>query len=156
MNRYLDRGRELVVIGVLILGAFMITACGSGSSTADGKPVTVGSAPEATTEAPTKAAAPLPAAKDFKITLKVLERKCYGTAGCNITYRVNAVQVPEGLDPEAQYEVSYKITGGEDVHEATLTINEGKFDATTVFDEMAQTKSKNTKLTATATAVEIT
>lgn len=148
-----DRGKKIITVMALALGAATAIACGGGSSSPadDGKPVAVGSAPEASS----KAAVKQPAAKDFKITLKVLEKQCFGSgAGCVITYRVGTVTVPPGLDAGTTYEVSYKVTGATEPAEGTLTISGGKFDAGRISDQVAQTKSKDAKLIATPTAVE--
>lgn len=149
----MGRGKRIIVLAALILGGATGVACGGGSSPSNegGKPVAVGSAPEATT----KAAAKMPAAKAFKITLKTIEKQCFGSAGCVITYRVNQVQVPTGLDAGTTYEVSYKVTGAKEPKEGTITISGGKFDAGLISDDVAQTKNKDAKLIAIATAVEI-
>ena len=150
----MNRGKRIIAIVALVLVGATGLACGGTSGpSSSGKPVTEGSATGA--PAATKAAAKMPAAKDFKITLKVLTKDCFGTAGCNITYRVNSVTVPPGLDTSKTYEVSYKVTGAEDPKEGTVTITNGKFDTESIFDEMASTKNKNAKLIATPTAVEI-
>lgn len=54
-----------------------------------------------------------PEPEDFAIDLKVKAKQCYGSAGCNVTVEP-VLTYPEGLDPEALYEVTYTITGGED------------------------------------------
>lgn len=157
----MSRGKRIIAVVALVLAGATASACGAGTDpAADGKPVTVeGSAtgiPSTTTSSAPAAAGKLPAAKAFKITLKTIEKTCYGSAGCNIMYRVNGVTVPAGLDPETTYEVTYKITGGEDVTEGTVVISGGKFDGTLgTIEGMASTKNKSVKLIATATSVEI-
>lgn len=153
----MNRGKRIAVIAAVVLAGATGLACGGGGdpSSSSGKPVTEGSATGPATTTTAKAAAKVPAAKDFKIAIKVLTKDCFGSAGCNLTYRINAVTVPAGLDPGTTYEVSYKVTGAEDPKEGTLTISGGKFDTSSISDELAQVKSKNAKLTATATAVEI-
>lgn len=151
----MNRGKRIFVVAALVLAGATGLACGGGNSPADdqGKPVTVGSATG--TPEQSKAAAKVPAAKDFKITLKTIEKQCFGSgAGCVITYRVGTVTVPTGLDASTTYEVSYKVTGATEPAESTVTISGGKFDAGLVSDQVAQTKNKDAKLIATATAVE--
>lgn len=151
----MNRGKRAIVVLAMVLAGATGLACGGGGSPAtDGKPVTEGSATGPATTA--KAAAKQPVAKDFKITLKTIEKQCFGGgAGCVITYRVNGVTVPPGLDTDTTYEVSYKVTGANEPKEGTITISGGKFDAGLITNDVAQTKSKDSKLIATATAVEI-
>jgi hypothetical protein len=42
---------------------------------------------EEPTEEPT-AAGFLPRKSDFEIGIKILEKKCFGSAGCSVTYRI--------------------------------------------------------------------
>lgn len=152
----MDKAKRIIVVAALVLGGATGIACGGGSSPDhEGKPVTEGSATGGQSSA-APAVAKVPAAKEFKITLKTIEKQCFGSgAGCVITYRVNQVQVPAGLDTGTTYEVSYKVTGANEPKEGTITISGGKFDAGLISDDVAQTKNKDAKLIATATSVEI-
>jgi hypothetical protein len=84
-------------------------------------------APErpATTDAPppteppvTAAAAVVPKAKDFKLSVKTLSKQCFGSAGCNLTYRVD-VSLAKTLDPDVEYEVVYEVRGGRTARRST-------------------------------------
>jgi hypothetical protein len=59
------------------------------------------------------AAAYVPKAADYHLTLTTLERECYGDVGCNVTYRVAVKYTGPDLDPTATYEVRYRVTGGD-------------------------------------------
>lgn len=68
-----------------------------------------------------------PTADDFSVALSVKERKCFGSAGCNVTYRVepnyNAVQTPEGT-----WEITYEVRGIEDGPQIqTFTLTDDSF-----------------------------
>jgi hypothetical protein len=160
------RRRWLHLVGypaVLLTGLLVGLAIGAAGSTADspraGTPertVTITQpAPSATPAATTKYTSPaysMPKAKDFRLTVVVREKQCFGSAGCNITYRVDAVWSPM-FDPSVTYDVTYEVRGGEDgpvVNTMTVTGDKYQRDG----EEMVSTSSKNTKLTAAATRVE--
>src|SRR4051794_37761822 len=88
-----------------------------------------------------------PTKKDFKITVKVREKKCFGSAGCNITYRINPDYVGDVEFPDTgETEVFYKIRGAEDPIENYFTVDsEGSahFDS----EETASTASSGDTLT---------
>ncbi|MEU0167726.1 hypothetical protein ABZ214_20015 [Streptomyces iakyrus] len=55
------------------------------------------------------------AADDFTIKLRTTERQCFGSAGCNMTVepRLSYLGLTEDIDPDAVYEITYEIRGGE-------------------------------------------
>lgn len=67
---------------------------------------------------PTEEAAPQydePTVDDFQLDIKTLEKACFGSAGCNVTYRVElAYDGVLGLDPTKTFEITYEVIGGED------------------------------------------
>jgi hypothetical protein len=69
---------------------------------------------------------------DFALTVNVLEQKCYGSAGCNVTFRVELAYGGLELDPSQRYELTYEILGGDDPQIRTM---EGKGDSYTSRDE---------------------
>lgn len=58
----------------------------------------------------------VPVPSDYTVTVKVLTKQCFGTAGCDLTYRtalawnLSAVQSP---DPSITYDVTYEVDGGD-------------------------------------------
>jgi len=51
-----------------------------------------------------------PKPSDFKLTPKILKKTCFGSAGCNITYRILVDYVGTGtLDSSKTYEVTYEV-----------------------------------------------
>lgn len=117
-----------LIIG-LIGGLLLLVCCGgvivsvansdSGKKgIADGKgikPSTSTSAPAATKAAP--AAAPkyvTPVAKDFTLSVRVTKKECFGSAGCNLMYRVYELNYngdTANLDPNKSYELTYEVRG---------------------------------------------
>jgi hypothetical protein len=84
-----------VVVGVIAFG--IGAAVGNGGGTSSGTPNAAGSASqpassttevEVTTTAATIDDTPEPS--DFELTVKTLSKQCFGSAGCNITYRIQA------------------------------------------------------------------
>ncbi|MFD5741866.1 hypothetical protein ACFXJM_12135 [Streptomyces massasporeus] len=55
------------------------------------------------------------AADSFTIKLRTTERQCFGSAGCNMTVepRLSYLGLTEDIDPDAVYEITYEIRGGE-------------------------------------------
>jgi hypothetical protein len=95
----------------------------------------------------------VPNAADFKVTVKILEKKCFGSAGCNITYRIDPQYVGELLDPAATWLVTYEVHGVEDgpqINTFEVTGSEASFEA----EEIAQTASSKAKLTVKVTDVQ--
>lgn len=56
---------------------------------------------------------PIPA--DFSVNVIILRQACFGSAGCNVTYRVDVSYVgSQTPDPSKTYRVTYDLQGGED------------------------------------------
>ncbi|MET8832911.1 hypothetical protein ABZV78_03195 [Micromonospora sp. NPDC004540] len=113
-----------------------------------------------TTSAPTTAPAstapalPLydtPAKSDFKLKVKILRKQCFGSAGCNVTYRIDVTYTGSGLDPSKTYEVTYQVKGAEDPIINTFEVTGDS--ASVQEEEMASTKRSGDKLTAAVTDV---
>ena len=94
------------------------------------------------------------AASDFIVSLKVKKKHCFGSAGCNVTFRIDPSFVGSSELPESgEIEVTYKVKGAEDPYTNTFTIDS---DGTAHFDseEDVSTTSSSKRLTAVATDVE--
>ncbi|MEH0985739.1 hypothetical protein [Micromonospora sp. CPCC 205556] len=105
----------------------------------------------ATTAAPTTAAYEAPTKKDFKLAVKVLRKKCFGSAGCNISYRIDVTYTGTGLDPANTYEVTYEVRGGEDPMVNTFEVTGDT--ASVQQEEDGSTRRSRDKLTAVVTDV---
>jgi hypothetical protein len=127
----------------------LLTGCGA-------NPVPVGGAADRTQQTwepeavETPAYEPKPA--DFELTVKVLKKKCFGSAGCSITYRIDVAYMGLPLDPEQEYEVIYEVRGGEDGPQVNTLTVQGE-DATVDAEEDVSTSSSKATLTAVATEV---
>ena len=158
------RNLVLVGAGAFVLG-LVIGSAGSGTGATD----SAGSAPTVTVTAPDTGPSPdpvvtptnkpapppkaiAPTVKDFKLTVKTLTKQCFGSAGCNVTFRVATSYTGPALDPSKTYEVLYQVRGGEDGPIANKLTVEG---TTVTFDEeeMVSTSKSSAKLTAVVTDV---
>lgn len=98
-----------------------------------------------------------PAVADFKLSLKITDKQCFGSAGCNVGFEVVLVYTGPGVEPSSSWDVTYDITGAEDPYTATMTVT---FDGSGQPSEysqndgaMVQTKKSSSKLVITVTAV---
>jgi hypothetical protein len=139
--------------------AITLGAIGAGiNEAADPTDATV-KRPAAATSAPTPTVAieetesfDTPALADFKLQVKELSRQRFGSAGDLVEYRVQLVQVRDrSYDPDKEYELSYKITGGEDGPETQTMLIRG--DEYEQYEGNASTRS-GVKIRATPTAIE--
>jgi hypothetical protein len=92
---------------------------------------------------------------NFTVTLKVLSKECFGSAGCNITYRAKLSQdLPTGaLDPDITYDLTYVVHGDESGPQTeTMYITGDQYEQPS--EGLAMTPSAGTKLTVTVTKVE--
>lgn len=141
-------GRALAGVAALLL----LSGCGGqeAQSTAAGQE---GPSETAATEAST----PTPSydemtAESFQLKVKVKEKKCFGSAGCNVTYVVVPTYMGDatGIDPSGQWDVTYTVTGLEDEQIGTLRITGSKVTQT---EERGQVGSSAATLTAEVTDV---
>lgn len=93
-----------------------------------------------------------PLAADFKLGIKILEKQCFGSAGCNITFRVSVVHEAPPLDPDLDYELTYRIDGAEDPYVNTLSIRGNQSSADE--EESVSTRSRSVTLKAVVTSLE--
>lgn len=94
-----------------------------------------------------------PTPDDFELDVKILERQCFGSAGCNVTYRVELGYGGPTLDPDTTYDITYEVRGVEDgpaINTLTATGDQYEADA----EEFAMTSSPSRKLRAVVTDVE--
>lgn len=104
-----------------------------------------------TTTTTTQPPAP-PEAGDFAIGITVLEKECFGSAGCLVTFRIKPTYKGTSvLDDTTTYTVVYEIAGGDEpqVNRFTITGDTASFPA----EEMIRTPSSSAKLVAKATSV---
>jgi hypothetical protein len=141
----------IAAAGALALTGCASTTAGVGEHTA---PVSA-SSPTSTepTTAPTPEPSPTVRARDFHIGIKVLSKQCFGSAGCNITFRIRPRYVGAADLSDGSWLVTYKVTGDESgpiTNSFTITNGSASFDS----EEFASTASTGVVLHAKATSVE--
>lgn len=110
---------------------------------------------DATSPAPKPVAAPPAPAPitiaDFRVDIQVIERKCFGSAGCLFQYTINPVLLRPASDYKGSYTVVYDVVGGEEVQ----TLNFELRGTTATFDkqEHISVSSSDSVLTANITSV---
>lgn len=106
--------------------------------------------PATTTTAKPKATKPTP--EQFTLAVKVLEKKCFGSAGCNVTYRIEPKYIGTAPLPDETIIVIYEVAGGDDPQTNQFKLSG---DGTATFDgeERIQTPKSSSVLTAKVTAV---
>lgn len=62
-----------------------------------------------------------PTASDFKLSLKILRKACFGSAGCNIDFRV--IPSYSGQPVSGTVEVTYEISGADSPYTNTFTMD---------------------------------
>lgn len=139
-----------------LLALPLLAACGSttATSTASTSPTTSAARAAAapTAEAPPPKAPGL-GKRDVTLAVKILKKECFGSAGCNVRYRMVATVDKAKMEPDATYSVIYDVTGLEDSQTGTLTL---KADGTYEQDDFltGQTRTTKVRLKAVVTDVE--
>lgn len=90
---------------------------------------------------------------DFTLGVKVLSKECFGSAGCNVTFRIKPTYVgSQDLPDTGTVEVSYAIKGGEEPLSNTFTVQAGEVSYDS--KEFISTRTSSAKLSAVVTDVE--
>ena len=136
------------ILGLLVLGRLTedpaTTTTPAPAARANATAATSPPAPEPTFDTPALA--------DFKLTVKELTRQRFGSAGDLVDYRVQLVQVRDrSYDPDKEYELTYRITGGESGAETqTMLVRGDEYEA---YEGNASTRG-GVKVKATPTSIE--
>lgn len=153
-----------VVLAAVIAGGATAASNGNG-----GAVHRTGTAIPSTTSAPTPTSAsdantvvatnPEPAyvkptARDFTIKLKILTKDCFGSAGCNVTYRPELVMklAAGSLDPTITYDITYELRGGDDAQTGTIYATGDSYEGPQ--EQIAGTSGQGVRLSAVITDVE--
>lgn len=69
----------------------------------------------------------IPAVKDWVVGVKILKKECFGSAGCNVTFRINPqLMSPLGMvAADTKLEVTYSVLGGDDGPKVNTFTSEG-------------------------------
>ncbi len=107
---------------------------------------------DAGTTTTTDAPAYTPGPSDFKLDVVTLSKQCFGSAGCNVTYRIQVTYTgPETPDPTRTFDVIYNVTGAESTITNHFTVT--GTSVSTQASEFTSTNSDGAVLVATATSV---
>lgn len=137
-------------LALLLFAGVVIVAANTGTGTAGGAtPSQSTSATSATSE--TNPPSYTPTVADFTLKPKITRRECFGSAGCNVTFRVDLSYSGMPLDPDTSYDVTYKVTGPEDGPAInTLTVQGDQYSSE---EDTVSTRSSHTKLHVVVTDV---
>ncbi|MEV6286796.1 hypothetical protein [Kribbella sp. NPDC051770] len=157
--------RRIVGLGVagaalFVAGGLTVALTGIGdttdrATTSDSRPAAAAStAPTIaeTSETTPEPAYAVPTKADFKLTAKILGKQCFGSAGCNLTYRIMVAYSGEAPDPAVTYEVVYVVQGGDD-GPVTNTLKVTGDQSSVDEEESISTANKAKKLTVVVSEV---
>jgi hypothetical protein len=69
-------------------------------------------AQHSTAPSPTKSPEAHPTPQTLKLTLRITSKQCFGSAGCNVEYRVAPVwTATPGVELDGDYDITYEVTG---------------------------------------------
>lgn len=150
------------LIGVVVLCAIGLTALNAPTNPAPARPAVTPTftavnpgnpGDRITASAPPANATRRLTAGDVKLTVQLTQKDCFGSAGCNVSYRVRASWPTASVKQGESYEVIYAVSGVEDGPQiGTLTLNDDGTETSNTED--AQTTTTNVKLTAKVQSVE--
>lgn len=78
------------------------------------------------TATPTTTAAPLPVPQDFTLEVIELSRKCFGTAGCSVEYRIVPTYQRWGVPP-GSFSLLYEVDGGDEPQTGNIEVRNGHY-----------------------------
>jgi hypothetical protein len=108
--------------------------------------------PAVTEDTPEPTSGPTPATSDIKLKVKVTDKECFGSAGCNVGIKLQLSYSGPALSPDDTFAVTYEVTGGEDGPViGTVEMSNGQYE---VPQETLSTKSSKSKISAKVTGVE--
>lgn len=138
----------LGAVGVVLVLCVAFVALGAFLDAGDSTDAVL---PAPTTAATAKAGAKAPTPGDFKLTAKVTEKKCYGEAGCTVTWIPEVVYTGPALT--SGWRVSYTVEGVESGTKAG-TIVMGAAGPAKQREKRNRTADQDTKVTLKVTGVE--
>lgn len=92
-----------------------------------------------------------PKPDDFELSVKTLEKSCFGSAGCSITYRIELSYDGVPLNDDYTWELTYEMKGAEDPRINTLRVSGEEYWVDE--EEFASTASSSDELEAVVTDV---
>jgi hypothetical protein len=147
----------VVVVAVIVLAISLNTGSAPTSRTATTSCTTalceqVGNQPPTPAATTTTTQAPIPPTPtSFTLTVTILTQECFGSAGCDLTYRVTPQYT--GPPTSGQWTITYTVAGTEDPTVGSFTYDADTGQAMINTQNAAQTKTSKVTLTATPTTV---
>lgn len=92
-----------------------------------------------------------PKPEDFSIAVVVLEKSCFGSAGCNVTYTVELTINSFLIDPDTTYQVIYEIQGGDEQQIKNIELTGDTYEYES--ESFIGTPTEDAVLTAVVTSV---
>lgn len=126
-----------------LAAALLLTGCGGGGASAAESPAgdaDITAQPTFTTWTP-ETHTPTPG--EFTVGTSVLKKECFGSAGCNVTYRIKPGYTGPILDSSQSFTVTYTVLGGEDQQQGSFTITGEQANFSD--EEMIQTKTSKAR-----------
>lgn len=140
-KRATNRTLAIVAAAIVLVGAGLTTVLMFMPDTDTGVRRTV-TAPQPPPEEPPPPPSPAkytPVPTDFELTVKITEKQCFGSAGCSLSFRVDAAYGGLPLDEGDSWLITYTITGGEDGPQ----INSFRLQGSTVTQDSEEFMSTN-------------
>jgi len=142
----------LGVLGLVVIAGLVGSQLGGKDEPAASVPAAAAPTTEVAAAPVTTTAEPVaPAPEDFTATPKIVEKECFGSAGCNVTLRVD-LEMKTIPDPAQSWLLVYEIRGVEDGPEVgNLTLTGDNIQGT---EENVSISSSKAKITIKVTSVE--
>lgn len=87
----------------------------------------------------------IPKISDFELTAQIVDKDCFGSAGCSVTFRPDLTYVGQPLDSDTTWLVIYEINGVEDAPQVgNIEVTGPNYEGQEEFVDTASTKSKIT------------
>lgn len=141
--------------GVALVAMLALGGCAATNASNENEATPSTASPPAA-PATTAASAPsvdTPKPADFELTVKLLDKQCFGATGCNVEFRISHVSYTgPSLDPSATYEVSYEFKGLADTQLGTFELSGDGTYSIEKF-QFGETK-ESAEVTAVVTAVD--
>ncbi len=96
---------------------------------------------------------PLPSPADFVISIKILRKQCFGSAGCNVTYQIDPQYTGATPLKGRTLMVVYEVAGGEDSPQINNFTVRGDGSASFPKEERTGTSSSGATLKAKVTSI---
>lgn len=143
--------RKAIRVMVTSAAVAALSACALPDS--DERPIstTTGNAAYAEPSATRSAPSYTPTTSDYDLQVIELEKKCFGSAGCSVTYLVDPTYLGRPLGEDQSFRIIYAINGGDDPETGSFVVRGSQYQKPG--EERISTPSSASVLTATVTRI---